>query len=285
MAEKVKPHMAAQPIEGRDSSSAEQIRAQALAEIAEDLKRRGFGAAAVAELMLAAGRIPDEFERLGVNQRVQHLILLVSFTVLCVTGFALMIPTERLPTLPFAGDALFDLRGLLHRIAAAWMVGLALYHLYYVTFTREGRRDLRDLMIRPLADMAEARDNLRYGLGLRDEPPRFDRVTYKDKLEYWALIWGTVVMTVTGIVLWSESLWSLRVLDICRAIHGYEAILAALAIVAWHIYNVHLRPGVFPMSKTWIDGKISREEMIEEHPLEYERLVMSCRRKESGPEE
>ncbi len=267
--------MAREPIKESEEVLRERVRVEALVEMAEELRGKGGSTAAVEELMLAAGRIPEEFERLDVNQRVQHLVLLVSFTLLCITGFALMIPPERLPTFPVAGQAIFNLRGIVHRIAAAWMMGLAVYHLYYVAFTANGRRDFQDLMIRPLADLKEARQTLRYGLGLERDPPRYGRVSYKDKLEYWALVWGTIVMSVTGIGLWSEFLWSRHVLGICRVVHAYEAILAALAIIVWHIYNVHLRPGVFPMSKTWIDGKISREEMIQDHPLEYERLVGS----------
>jgi cytochrome b subunit of formate dehydrogenase len=68
-------------------------------------------------------------------------------------------------------------------------------------------------------------------------------------------------------------------LDIIRIVHGFEAILAFLAIIIWHMYNVHLNPDVFPMSKVWITGKISKEEMMEHHPLEYEEIIRERREK------
>jgi len=114
-----------------------------------------------------------------------------------------------------------------------------------------------------------------YYLGRRAEKPRFDRFNYVEKFEYYALAWGTVVMTFSGLALTYEEA-AMRVLpkwawDIVYAVHGYEALLAFLAIIIWHLYNVHLRPGIFPMNWAWITGKMPEEQLREEHPLEYER--------------
>jgi len=70
------------------------------------------------------------------------------------------------------------------------------------------------------------------------------------------------------------------VFDVFVAIHSYEAILAFLAIIIWHMYNVHFAPAAFPMSKVWLTGKISREQMMREHPLEYEALQKKLRDEE-----
>lgn len=258
---------------GRGLQLRDEIAKEIRAELLAELQSRGLDEGVLQEMLIEHGKVPDTFYRMSVNQRVQHLVLLVSFTVLALTGFALKIPDEAGRALGTFGDAIFSLRGVLHRIAAAWMLGGSFYHLYYLIFTHAGRADLRALRPRPKKDLRDMLQTIRVGLGLSDAPPQMERVTYKEKLEYWALVWGTIVMSVTGLLLWSASFWSGLVLDISRAIHWYEALLAVSAIVIWHLYNVHLKPGVFPMSRTWIDGRISRHEMMEEHSLEYARLM------------
>jgi cytochrome b subunit of formate dehydrogenase len=117
---------------------------------------------------------------------------------------------------------------------------------------------------------------LRYYAGVREEKPLFGRFSYIEKSEYWALVWGTVVMGITGVILWFEntSMGMLSKLgwDIARTIHFYEAILATLAIVVWHFYFVIFNPDVYPMSLAWLTGKVSEEEMHDEHPLELREI-------------
>ena len=80
-------------------------------------------------------------------------------------------------------------------------------------------------------------------------------------------------MAVTGILLWTEYLWDKFILDIAILVHGMEAILACLAIMVWHLYEVHLRPHKFPIDNMWITGVINEEEMKEEYPLHYKKIM------------
>jgi len=143
-------------------------------------------------------------------------------------------------------------------------------------FTRRGR-GLLGAMVPRIRDARDLITGTLYLAGLRRAPPRFDRFGYIEKLEYWALIWGTVIMTATGTLLWFEN-QSLRafpkwVLDLATLVHYYEAWLAFLAIVVWHIYQNVFNPDVYPMNWSWISGRISGEQLEHEHPLEYERLA------------
>ncbi|MCB0312348.1 MAG: cytochrome b/b6 domain-containing protein, partial [Calditrichaeota bacterium] len=117
---------------------------------------------------------------------------------------------------------------------------------------------------------------LRYNLGMSKQRPRYDRFNYIEKSEYWALVWGTIVMTLTGFALWFENqsmAWFSKIfLDVFETIHYYEAWLAFLAIVVWHLYYVIFNPDVYPMNFTWITGKVSEAEMHHEHPLELQRI-------------
>jgi formate dehydrogenase gamma subunit len=213
--------------------------------------------------------------RMTRSERIQHLLLLVSFFTLVGTGFALKFPEAW----PFAWLARleggFALRSIVHRIAAVVMVGTVLVHIGYL-LTKRGRGTLAALLP-TLGDVREAVANFAYLLGLRRAPPAFGRFSYIEKAEYWALVWGTVVMTATGLLLWFEN-QSLRwlpkwALDLATLVHYYEAWLAFLAILVWHIYQNVLNPDVYPMNWTWVTGRISEEQLRHEHAAEWAQVA------------
>ena len=218
---------------------------------------------------------PRWFERMALAERWQHGLLASSFLVLVYSGFALKFPESWLFRWFVELEAGYALRSWIHRGAAIVMVLVCLIHVAYLP-TRRGRAHLLAMLPR-YQDVVEVFQNIRYLLGLRAEPPRFDRFSYIEKSEYWALIWGSVVMAATGFVLWfeNESLQYLPkwALDLATIIHYYEAWLATLAIVVWHFYYVIFNPDVYPMNWTWLTGRISEETFRHEHPREYERLA------------
>ena len=198
--------------------------------------------------------------RMNLNQRIQHAVLVVSFVVLVISGFALAWP-ESFFAWPFGPNE--AVRRIVHRIAGVVMIIIGLYHLGYMTLTREGRQGLRDFWFR-WSDARDLKDVL------RNRHPRPGRFSYAEKMEYWAGLWGTMVMAVTGLVIWyfaGVATWIPRWwIDIATTIHFYEAILATLAILVWHIYHVIFDPDVYPMNWAWFDGKVSEEQFKEEHP-------------------
>ncbi len=216
------------------------------------------------------------YVRMTGSERIQHVTLLVSFTVLVITGFMRRYP-ESWPVLQMrrVWDHLFEARSVIHRVAGVAMVLASLFHLYYLGFTARGRQFLRDMLPRP-SDLGDVTGALRYYAGLTRERPKFGRFSYIEKAEYWALVWGTVVMAGTGVILWFQdpfiALLSKLGWDAARSIHFYEAILATLAILVWHIYFVIFNPDVDPMNVAWIKGTITEEEMEDEHPLELEAI-------------
>ncbi|MBN2008717.1 cytochrome c3 family protein [candidate division KSB1 bacterium] len=219
-----------------------------------------------------SGRV---FVRLTVNERIQHFLLMTSFTALVITGFALVYP-EAWWVAPFAKwEGAFAIRGLVHRFAAGIMVGLALYHLFYLIATKRGRNHLIDFLP-TLKDVQDVIQMFKYYLGISKAKPQFARYNYMEKAEYWALIWGTVVMSLTGFILWFEN-YALRffpkwVTDVSAVIHFYEAVLATMAIIVWHFYYQFFDPHVYPMNTTCLTGKMSEEAMKDEHPIEYDKL-------------
>jgi cytochrome b subunit of formate dehydrogenase len=213
--------------------------------------------------------------RMNRSQRIQHIVLLSSFIVLVLTGFALKFPDSWFASLLGMGE---KVRGITHRVAAVVLIASSLYHLFYVAFNREGRRLFKDLM--PVAkDATDVVHAVAYYAGSRTEKPEFARFNYAEKAEYWALVWGVIVMASTGIMLWARVFFGNLLprwwLDVATAIHLYEAILATLAIVVWHFYQVFLDPDVYPMNWAWWDGKMPFEHYREEHGLDGETLLQA----------
>lgn len=209
--------------------------------------------------------------RLTLSERIQHAILLITFFTLAISGFALKFKWS----IPWfeSGEEEVVRRGI-HRVAAILFVIVSIYHIYYLIFTKRGREWIR-YMFPSLKDIKDVIGALLHYLGL-GEHPKFDRFSYIEKAEYYALIWGSVIMIVTGFVMWFETevmkylpLWFV---DVCTMIHYYEAILATLAIFVWHLYHVLIKPGAHKTNIAFIAGKLSEEEMEEEHPLELERI-------------
>ena len=206
--------------------------------------------------------------RLTVNERVQHAVLVLSFVVLVITGFALKFP-HAFWAMPIVRlEHAFPVRGWLHRIAGVVMIGAAVYHIVYLSAKKSGRRWLKD-MVPDLRDAKEAVETVEYNLGHREKLPRYRRFNYAEKAEYWALVWGTAVMAVTGVLLWLND-WILAhlphpasVLAISTAIHFYEAILATLAILVWHIYAVIFDPDIYPVKWTFLTGRAPEHEVRE----------------------
>jgi cytochrome b subunit of formate dehydrogenase len=214
--------------------------------------------------------------RMTVNERVQHALLAATFIVLVVTGFMLRFPEAWwVRGIRHLSVRTFQYRGGIHRVAAVLMVATSLFHVGYLALTARGRRLVRDLWLRK-KDAIDVWDTLRYNLGVSAKKPRYDRFSYIEKAEYWALVWGTIVMGVTGTIMWFDNtfigLLTKLGYDVSRVIHFYEAWLATLAILVWHFYFVVFNPDAYPMNTAWLTGKLSEKEMEEEHPIELERL-------------
>jgi cytochrome b subunit of formate dehydrogenase len=214
--------------------------------------------------------------RMSLSERVQHGALLISFATLVLTGFALRFPNAWwVEPIRDLSPVMFELRSLLHRIAGVIMVLVSLYHVYYVSFVPRGRQLLLDLL--PVRrDITEAIGVMKYNLGFSTEKPKLGRFSYIEKSEYWALVWGTVVMALTGVILWFDNtflglltkLWW----DVARTVHYYEAWLATLAIIVWHFYFVIFNPDTYPINLAFWKGTLTETEMEEEHPRELEEL-------------
>ena len=167
-------------------------------------------------------------------------------------------------------------RSVVHRVAGVVLIVVSLYHIWYIITKPDGRQLIKD-MLPDWKDVTDVRDAFRYYLGVSEQRPLFRRFTYAEKAEYWALVWGMFVMAGTGLMAWFKVGVGSTVpgwwVDVALTIHWYEAILASLAIVVWHLYGVIFDPDAYPMNWAWYDGRMSIEHYEHEHPLDSQAMA------------
>ena len=232
-----------------------------------------------------------EYKRWNMHHRLQHLILMIGFGGLVLTGWPLKFAES-----PASKVLMFFMggvkgAGILHRTCAVFLIAVSVYHVVYlVVCWYMGRRSTA--MLPAAKDFKDVLDNFLYFFGIKKRP-NFARYNYIEKFEYWAVIWGNCVMILTGLVLWFPVFaqrylpeWSFPASVL---LHDYEALLAALAIVLWHIFNVHLHPSSYPQNPVWLTGRLTRDEMKHHHGEElgeieaaYRAYLASLENKKTG---
>lgn len=227
--------------------------------------------------------VPKEYQRFNVVERIQHVILFVTFLLLTFTGWVVKYPEVTVEHqswwIAMWGGA--KMAGRIHRVAGITMLIDFAWHCAYLAYSlATGKMKLRaNTTILPLPkDVIDAVKNIMYFVGLSKEKPKFGRFSYIHKFDYWAVFWGMGIIGLSGLFLAFPvqssvifPLWSINwIWEIISIMHSDEALLAIVFILFWHFYNEHLRYDKFPMSTTWITGRISIEMMKHEHPLEYE---------------
>jgi len=218
-------------------------------------------------------------QRWSKHQIAQHLLMITSFTVLSITGLALRGAHGSLGAGAIRVVGGPDTAGIIHRTAAGVLIFDVAYHLVWLVVRWvlgyrglamvPGKKDFRDLW-----------EILLYFFTFRKEPPKFGRYSFSEKFDYYAAGFGCVVMIGSGLVLWFPSQvlrffpasMARGLFAVAEVIHSDEAVLAVLAIVIWHFYHSHLKPGMFPLSKVFLTGRMTEEQMRRYHEAEWERM-------------
>lgn len=208
-----------------------------------------------------------QYVRFSLSDRVQHLVMLLSFTTLAVTGLVQKFALHPISLAIIRAWGGVENVRTTHHVAATVLMVVAIYHLImlgYKTFVLRRRMS----MLPGFQDVKDALAVFAYNIGLRKNRAQMGRYTFEEKAEYWALVWGILIMGITGFIMWNPiatvKLLPGEFIPAAKAAHGAEALLAVLAIVVWHMYGVHLRR----FNKSMWTGKLDEDEMLHEHPLE-----------------
>jgi cytochrome b subunit of formate dehydrogenase len=239
-------------------------------------------AAALAAMKAEGVRLYRRFDR---YQRTQHLVMMLSFFTLALTGMTL-----KFSYAGWAGTVAgilggFDTMAVLHRVAAVALMCVFVAHLISVNNRRRrAGKTWRQMVFGPDSlmfnrkDLADFFGSMRWFVG-RGPRPAYGRWTYWEKFDYFAVFWGVFVIGATGMILWFPEVMTHVVpgeaVNIATIVHGDEALLAVAFIFTIHFFNTHFRPDKFPMDPVIFTGRITVEELKHERPAEYEQLVAS----------
>jgi cytochrome b subunit of formate dehydrogenase len=209
--------------------------------------------------------------RFNLAQRIEHIVFLLSFTVLGITGLS-----QKFAGTLTGQSILYALGGIvtarkIHHASAIVMMIVSSFHvldLFYKVYVLR----VKWSMMPVIDDILHLFQDIGYYLGLRKHRAYYGRYNYAEKMEYLAVVWGTLIMGITGFMMWNP-ISTTRILPgeaipAAKTAHGAEAILAVLAIIIWHFYNVHLKH----FNKSMFTGKITRSEMMHEHPAELAQI-------------
>jgi cytochrome b subunit of formate dehydrogenase len=215
--------------------------------------------------------------------RALHGFLMISFLGLAATGLPLLFSSERWASVMARVLGGFVVAGRLHRLFATMLIAVFALHL-----ARLVRRIVRDKdygvlwgprsMVPQPRDVIELAGHFRWFVG-RGPRPEFDRYTYWEKFDYWAVFWGMAIIGGSGLMLWFPEFFAIFVpgwvFNVALLVHGEEALLAVGFIFTIHFFNGHLRPEKFPMDLVIFTGRVAETELRHERPAEYARLEQS----------
>ncbi len=215
--------------------------------------------------------------RFTLNERVQHILVIIAFIMLFLSGFALKYSGS------VVGGWLIHLMGgmesrtTVHHVGGILLIVVGLYHILYMVFTTRGRNHLSHLLLRG-SDWKAFCTSFKNIFSTNRLNTPHNRFTTRQKLQFWLVVGGSLSMGASGLLIWFHnetiSLFSKWFWDLLFVLHSHGAMLIFLVIVLWHMYDVHLREA-FPMDNSWLSGRLSLERLKREHPLEYRELVES----------
>ena len=212
------------------------------------------------------------FPRFSLSQRWEHAVLLLSGFILLLTGLP-----QKYREFTISQDLLstpdrVELIRQIHHIAAIILAFEAVYHLGRIIYLMAKRRLPGDLL--PIwQDVRDAGQMLQYLLFLRSDKPKFGRYNFEQKVTYWFIFFGLLIMGISGFIIWFPIQFTQflpgGIVPAAKLAHSTEAIVAAIFIIVWHVYHVHIER----TNLSIFTGRLSEDEMRTFHEKEYERLT------------
>lgn len=212
-------------------------------------------------------KVTQAYMRFPIARRIEHWVMMLSFTFLGLTGLPQRFPNAGLSQAILGALGGIEMLRTIHHTAAIVMMFGTAWHILVMGYSVFVMRDQMS-MLPTLQDAKDGLQALLYNIGLAKKYPQMGRYTFEEKMEYWAFVWGAFVMGATGFMMWNPITATQYLpgefVPAAKAAHGNEAVLAVLAIIIWHMYGVHIKR----FNKAMFNGKMSEEDMLHEHPLE-----------------
>jgi len=238
--------------------------------------------------MMEKNKTEETYQRFAVLHRLLHVVVISSFIILSITGFALAFSHQGWAKILVFLMGGADNAGGLHRFFAAFFYLGVMVHLLWLMYFKlvlNGKLTGPDSMFPQVQDFKDLYQNFRYIFG-KGAPPLFNRFSYLEKIDYWAVMGGMQSMGITGLIMWHPEFFSQYLpgyfINIANDFHFHEAVLAVAYIGFVHMSAAHLVPDVFPMEKSIFTGQTSREKLMHDHPGEWQRMQAAVKQPVAG---
>lgn len=219
--------------------------------------------------------INSKIRRFNTGRIIEHWVLVFTFTILVVTGITQKFFSGNLSLWLISSLGGIDRVRLVHRSAAVIFSLLSVQHILIGIIYTVSKKWQPSMIINK-NDFTDAVQNIKYYIGMENHPAYCDRYDYKQKFEYWVVVFSGVIMILTGVALWFPVYITRflpgEIIPVAKALHTNQALFMFLIIAIWHIYNSIFSPNVFPLDPSIFTGYISRERMVREHPIELARI-------------
>jgi cytochrome b subunit of formate dehydrogenase len=223
-------------------------------------------------------RVQGEYlTRFDTHQRIQHILLMVSFILLAITGLLRGFPDW--PAFAWLTNALggSDFLRIVHDVSALVMILDCIYHLGYIAYGYFVKHTFPYSMLPNWKDLKDIIHSMLWIFGYYKHEPVYDRFQYGQKIDYWAIFWGMPVMMITGCVLMFPAFWAQyfdgQWIAVCASAHRDEAILATTFILIVHMYYGHLQSNVFPFNTVIFTGKMLKSKYKQWFGREYAQVT------------
>ena len=230
-----------------------------------------------------SGQTDGRIRRFGAYRIMEHWVHALIFTMLVITGLSQKFHTYELSQWVVLRLGGIDAVRIIHRAAGLILILVFVQHVF-VAATGIIRLRWQASMVIHWKDYQDAIANLRYYFGLRSHPASCDRYDYKQKFDYWGVLVSDFIMIFSGIILWfpitTTKFFYGEFIPAANVIHTNQSLLVILIIAIWHIYNAIFSPEIFPLDTSMVSGFISKERMVQEHPVELARREGVLRKKD-----
>ena len=216
--------------------------------------------------------------------RFNHLLIVVSFLSLAVTGMIIKFADVRIFQILAELLGGYQVTGFIHRVGA---VVTFLYFGLHIGFLYKKRKETsakylftgENSMMFNKRDLKEFIGTIKWFLG-KGPRPEYGRWTYWEKFDYFAVFWGVAVIGFSGLILWFSEFFTYLgfpgwFINVATIFHSDEALLAVGFIFTIHFFNTHFRPDKFPIDTTIFTGSMTLEELKYDRPRQYRVLMES----------
>lgn len=217
-------------------------------------------------------RLERTFPRFAIGQRWEHAILLLSITILLLTGLVQKYRTTVWSQNILSTPERLEMVQNIHHLAALLLTAEAVYHIGRALYLLSHRKLPSKIFI-TWQDVRDGFQMIKYLTFLSRKKPEFGKYNFEQKVTYWFIFFSIGIMILSGFIIWFPIFYTKflpgAIVPAAKLAHSTEAVVVGIFIVVWHLYHVLIER----LNLSIFTGRLSKSEMITTHTIEYESLI------------